>query len=161
MSEKVYIVYAPGRYPYHKSWADMLQKQLIGKDVEVSRVDIDGGEKLHKYFLQFREADPEVIFDFDMVGFAAGSETGECAYTTLYAKIACVLQGIKKEYREYLKKKQSLNMFFYETEETAVSLLLEKYPDMPGLAYCGKVETGEAFSFIQRHLSQEALVSIF
>lgn len=116
-------------YPYHTEVASMINNFLSTDYSGITTLDINDYKYDQECLSKIKELQPDVIVTLDLAGFRFRTQSGENALNMLTSKNLNLVWGDKPEYAEYLNKKISLSMIFYDA--TGVDhKLMEKYPNM-------------------------------
>ena len=117
------------KYTYHLEIASIIHTYLTQNCHNISTLDIDDYKYDHECLAKIKELQPEVIVTLDLAGFRFRTQSGENALNMLTSKNLNLVWGDKPEYAEYLNKKISLSMIFYDATGEDHGLM-EKYPNM-------------------------------
>lgn len=154
----IVILTNQNKYSYHKEIAPMLRVTLSNSDSSITTIDIDGYKFDHECLAKIKELQPDVIVTLDLAGFRFRTQSGENALNMLPSKNLNLVWGDKQEYSEYLSKKISLSMIFYDA--TGIDHgLSEKYTNM--LYYktvCELTEDTDSFKQIWEDFAAEVML---
>ena len=105
----VFIISNISKYPQHAT----LIKLLTNTITQSHHADIN---KTSPSVLsqQLSLSAPDIIITLDLAGFELKTLTGECLFNTLPAKMLNIIHGDQPEYHNYISKKLSLSMLFYD-----------------------------------------------
>lgn len=125
----IIILTNSNKYSYHANTASAICTALPQSGSVITTIDIDDYKFDHECLAKIKELQPDVIVTLDLAGFRFRTQSGENALNMLPSKNLNLVWGDKPEYADYLKKKISLSMIFYDA--TGVDHgLSEKYPNM-------------------------------
>lgn len=102
-------------YPYHKNVTNMLIGSLSNTDYTVQTLDINSTQYPHQCLAKLNSMNPDILITLDLAGFHFRTQSGENALNMLYTKNLNLVWGNRPEYADYLNKKVSLSMLFYDT----------------------------------------------
>ncbi len=146
------------KYSYHAEVSSMIYTVLSKSDTVITTIDIDDYKFDHECLAKIKELQPDVIVTLDLAGFRFRTQSGENALNMLPGKNLNLVWGNKPEYAEYLSKKISLSMIFYDA--TGVDHGLSgKYPNM--LYYktvCELTKESESFQRIWEDFVTESVI---
>ena len=112
-------------YPYHKGIATMISSALSNTDYTVQTLDINSTQYPHQCLAKLNSMEPDILITLDLAGFHFRTQSGENALNMLYTKNLNLVWGNRPEYEDYLNKKVSLSMLFYDI--TGKDYHLSKY----------------------------------
>lgn len=101
-------------YPYHQSIATMISSILSDAGYSVQSLDISYTRYAHQCFAKLTAMEPDILITLDLAGFHFRTLTGENALNMLYTKNLNLVWGNRPEYADFLNKKVSLSMLFYD-----------------------------------------------
>jgi len=156
--KNVIILTNKNNYPYHLNVVSTVKAVLSQYKFSITTIDIDGYKFDHECLTKIKELQPDVIVTLDLAGFRFRTQSGENALNMLTSKNLNLVWGDKPEYADYLHKKISLSMIFYDATGTDHGLP-EKYPNM--LYYktvCELTEDTDSFNRIWEDFITEVMV---
>lgn len=127
--QNIIILTNKNKYSYHTEVASMIYTVLTQNNATLTMIDIDDYKFDHECLARIKELQPDVIITLDLAGFRFRTQSGENALNMLTSKNLNLVWGDKPEYAEFLNKKISLSMIFYDTTGMDHGLM-EKYPNM-------------------------------
>lgn len=101
-------------YPYHKNIATMITSALSSLSHSVQSVDITSTQYPHQCLAELTSMNPDILITLDLAGFHFRTQSGENALNMLYTKNLNLVWGNRPEYADFLNKKVSLSMLFYD-----------------------------------------------
>lgn len=125
----IVILINTAEYSYHTALSDMFYRALCKDTMTTTVVDISTYKYDHECLNQIKELQPDVIITLDLAGFRFRTQSGENALNMLHSKNLNLIWGSKPEYAQYLNKKISLSMLFYDVSGEDYNLP-EIYPNM-------------------------------
>lgn len=127
--KKIIILSNLTKFPYHTQIIKALNTIVLSDMFSAQIMDISGNTPISTLSQQLSATIPDTIITLDLAGFELKTLTGECLLNMLPCKVLNIIWGAKPEYSDYLSRKLSLSMLFYDaTGEDNV--LSSKYPDM-------------------------------
>lgn len=102
------------QYPYHKSLQAMLVSFFSNRQDTLHCLDIRSTKYPHQCLARLTSLSPDILITLDLAGFHFRTQTGENALNMLYTKNLNLLWGNRPQYGEFLQKKISLSMLFYD-----------------------------------------------
>ena len=135
-------------YPYHANANSFINSLLNDTSHTVSTLDISAYARDHECLQKIHELAP------DLAGFQFRTQAGEMALNMLPTKNLNLIWGHKPEYAEFLSKKLSLSMLFYDISGTDYRLP-NHYPNM---LYYKVFESLNAFPQLWDDFTQEVLL---
>lgn len=101
-------------YSYHNAIRDMIYNTLSEGSHAVTTLDINTYKFDHECLNQIKKLQPDILITLDLAGFRFRTQSGENALNMLHSKNLNLIWGNKSEYAQYLNKKISLSMLFYD-----------------------------------------------
>ena len=110
----IVILVNPQQYPYHITVASMINFSLKQLNHTVSILDINSQKFDHLCLAKLNFLAPDILITLDLSGFRFQTQSGENALNMLTTKNLNIIWGNRPEYANFLNKKISLSMLFYD-----------------------------------------------
>lgn len=140
------------KYPYHMNTCININSNLNDRHT-VSTLDIHTSN--HECLQKIYKLTPDILITLDLAGFHFRTQAGEMALNMLPTKNINLIWGHKPEYAEFLSKKLSLSMLFYDVSGTDYQLP-RHYPNM---LYYKATYTLDTFEELWTDFTKEVLLS--
>lgn len=150
----IVILINPANYPYHAHTSESIALFLSKQNHRVSIFDIDCEPYDYLCLGKIKALEPDVLITLDLAGFRFRTQAGEIAFNMLPTKNLNLIWSNKPEYSDFLVKKLSLSMLFYDVSGTDCKL-----PSIyPNLLYYKAFDSINHFPLIWEDFKAEALL---
>lgn len=92
----------------------MINSTLSGASYTVQILDVNCTQYPHQCLAKLNSMEPDILITLDLAGFHFRTQSGENSLNMLYTKNLNLVWGNRPEYADYLNKKVSLSMLFYD-----------------------------------------------
>lgn len=110
----IVILINPQKYIYHFSIAKMIDSILNQQNHNTTILDINDSKFDHLCLAKLNFLAPDILITLDLSGFRFQTQSGENALNMLTTKNLNIIWGNRPEYTNFLNKKISLSMLFYD-----------------------------------------------
>lgn len=154
-------------YSYHNTIAKLIMDSLANSAYAISTLDINSTQYPHQCLAKLNSMTPDILITLDLAGFHFRTQSGENALNMLYTKNLNLVWGNRPEYADYLNKKVSLSMLFYDAtgKDYQLSLLFpnvlyyKAHPDYLITQECNSATDSANFLAIWEDFLRETLLN--